>query len=319
MKLSRKNFEQEQAVFSIAKQDDLPKIAQVCKALSLPLRVQIVRQLQDGPLTVPEIAKMNYISISAAVYHVGMLYDSGIIDIVYQTSPHGEVRTCYRCMNRLDINLWFNTPAAAAKTAEYSMGVGQFIECEGCKDCSFVSGGKLYHTSWDNVYMRERFDAQLFFATEGFVTYAFPSNFATLHTCTELSVSLELCSETFNYNNTWKSDVTFWINGIELLTYTCPGDFGGRPGILNPPWWDRGVTQYGEYKTITVNDRGVFLDGEPVSGSPSLKDLRLNASNRVLFRLGNKPDAQYVGGFNLFGKEFGDYPQDIVLKAKYVD
>lgn len=319
MKLSRKNLEQEKAIFSIAKPEDLPKIAQVCKALSLPLRLQIVRQLQERPLSIPEIAKMNFISISAAVYHVEMLYNSGVVDVIYQTSAHGDVRTCYRLMNRLDIDLWINTPTAAEKTVEYSMGVGQFVECEGCKDCSFVSNGKLFHTSWDNVFMRERFDAQLFFATEGFVTYAFPSNFATLHKCIELNISLELCSEIFYYNNYWKSDVTFWINGVELLTYTCPGDFGGRPGILNPPWWDRNVTQYGELKVITVTESGVFLDGQPISKTPKLSDLQLNASNRILFRLGNKPTAQYIGGFNLFGKEFGDYPQDIVLTAKYID
>jgi len=37
----------------------------------------------------------------------------------------------------------------------------------------------------------------------------------------------------------------------------------------------------------------------------------------VAVRIGNKPDAHYVGGFNLFGKHFGDYDQDIILTVEY--
>ena len=33
--------------------------------------------------------------------------------------------------------------------------------------------------------------------------------------------------------------------------------------------------------------------------------------------IGNKPDARHVGGFNLFGKTFGNYEQDIVMSIGY--
>jgi predicted transcriptional regulator len=156
----------------------------------------------------------------------------------------------------------------------------------------------------------------MLWATNGTVTYAFPSYFAVQHTCTEFSISLEICSEAPYFNHDWKSDITFWINGVELATYTCPGDFGNRRGILNPDWWEIGNTQYGEYKVLTVSTRGIYLDGLLVNDKVTLNDLHLADSPAVMFRLGNKPDAQNIGGFNLFGKSFGDYPQDIVLTAK---
>jgi predicted transcriptional regulator len=31
-------------------------------------------------------------------------------------------------------------------------------------------------------------------------------------------------------------------------------------------------------------------------------------------KIGVKPDAKYVGGFNLFGEKFGDYPQSIIMQ-----
>ena len=35
--------------------------------------------------------------------------------------------------------------------------------------------------------------------------------------------------------------------------------------------------------------------------------------NNIHVRIGNKEDAIHKGGFNLFGKSFGDYEQDIVM------
>ena len=33
--------------------------------------------------------------------------------------------------------------------------------------------------------------------------------------------------------------------------------------------------------------------------------------------IGNKEDAKYAGGFNLFGRTFGDYEQDILMELEY--
>ena len=68
-------------------------------------------------------------------------------------------------------------------------------------------------------------------------------------------------------------------------------------------------------KNIKVNNQGVFLDGELVNQNVRLNNLNLDKSNKVLLKIGNKPNAQHVGGFNLFSKNFGDYPIDIELTA----
>lgn len=317
MKLSRTDFEDERANLSIKNQDDYSKIAKICNALSSEVRLKMIEQLQHEPLTVPELAKKNFLSVSATVYNVNCLYESGIIDIVYHQAKGGSVRTCYRMLKDVYINLFLPYDLQDETEVSYSMGVGQFVNCEGSTDCSFVTTEKLYHVSWNNVFIRERFDAQLFFSLNGTVTYAFPSNFATMHNCTELNISLEICSETFEYDNSWKSDITFWINGVELFTYTSPADFGGRRGLLNPNWWKLNASQHGELKVIKITGKGTFLDGELVNKNVTIDCLDLKSSPAVLFKLGNKPDAEYVGGFNIFGSKFGDYPQDIVLTAKY--
>ena len=67
--------------------------------------------------------------------------------------------------------------------------------------------------------------------------------------------------------------------------------------------------------TITINNDGVFLNNQLVNKKVTLDDLKLKNHNRLLFSLYNKLDAEFYGGFNLFGKGFGNHEQDIVLSA----
>ncbi len=47
-----------------------------------------------------------------------------------------------------------------------------------------------------------------------------------------------------------------------------------------------------------------------------LDDLKLHESNAVSFEIGVKEDAVHRGGLNLFGKNFGDFPQAIIMTLK---
>ena len=51
-------------------------------------------------------------------------------------------------------------------------------------------------------------------------------------------------------------------------------------------------------------------------GDVTVDELDLNGKSYVTVRIGNKEDAKYIGGFNIFGKDFGDYAQDIVLSLE---
>ena len=43
----------------------------------------------------------------------------------------------------------------------------------------------------------------------------------------------------------------------------------------------------------------------------------MSKSSFVAVRIGVKPDAAHVGGINLFGRKFGNYPQDLILRIGY--
>lgn len=103
---------------------------------------------------------------------------------------------------------------------------------------------------------------------------------------------------------------------MDCGTWTCPGDFGARRGRLMPPDWPVGSTQYGVLKTWEVRKDGSYLNGERIS-DVTTDMLKVMEKPYIKVRIGNKKDAKYVGGFNLFGKHFGDYDQDIILSMEY--
>jgi predicted transcriptional regulator len=51
----------------------------------------------------------------------------------------------------------------------------------------------------------------------------------------------------------------------------------------------------------------------------TLDDLQLEPGQPIRVRIGVRSDAQNVGGLNLFGRGFGDYPQDLELRLEYAD
>lgn len=136
------------------------------------------------------------------------------------------------------------------------------------------------------------------------------------HKCRELSFSFEICSETLYYNNKWPSDIIVSINGTEVVTFTSPGDFGGRRGKYTPEYWPITSTQFGILKKITVNENGVYVDNIFMHDRVKFDDLKLYEGSAIKLDIGIKEDAEHKGGINLFGKNFGDYPQAIVMIVK---
>ena len=59
-----------------------------------------------------------------------------------------------------------------------------------------------------------------------------------------------------------------------------------------------------------------FLDGEKVS-EETIESLKMKEGYHFSFILKVDENSSHVGGMNLFGKHFGDHPQDIIMKVDY--
>ncbi len=102
----------------------------------------------------------------------------------------------------------------------------------------------------------------------------------------------------------------------KITTFHIKGDYGGRKGIYNPSWWSESNTQYGEYKRFTSPIRAVMRTTRKHRMKRSKASGLLDGYS-FSFTLKVDPDSTNVGGMNLFGKHFGDYAQDIVMKVEY--
>ncbi|MDX1524107.1 MAG: transcriptional regulator, partial [Anaerolineae bacterium] len=167
-----------------------------------------------------------------------------------------------------------------------------------------------------SFYEPDHIQAQLLWFHYGYVEYRFPNRLPPRAVPGTLRLSLEICSEAPMHHDDWPSDITVWINGIEIGTWTSPADFGGKRGVLTPEWWATRNTQYGLLKMWQVKTEGSYIDGVKISAI-RLEDLKITDHDFISVRIGVKPEAANLGGINIFGRHFGNYPQDIVLRLDY--
>ena len=81
-------------------------------------------------------------------------------------------------------------------------------------------------------------------------------------------------------------------------------------------YWPVTSTQFGLLRKVSITDEGVFFDHHLFTDKIKLDDLKLQEGKSVNFEIGVKEDAVHRGGLNLFGKNFGDFPQAIIMTLK---
>lgn len=304
---------------SIARERDHERLCKICHALSAPERVKILHFLQYKNRSLSEISKEIDIPFSSVLRHIDVLLDANIISINYQPSPKGHAKYCALKLLHFETFIEDNVEEENTKQEMLiEMPIGMFSDYQISSPCGMLGKeGPIGEMDDPEIlYSPERAHAECIWFTSGYITYNFPMSHIRQINTSELSFTFELCSEAPYHNNMWPSDITISVNKIELLTYTSPGDFGGRRGKYTPNYWPLTSTQYGLLKKITINEKGVFLDNKLVNTNITFKDLNLLKNQSIEFKLEVKKDAKHCGGINLFGANFGDFPQHIIMKIR---
>ena len=299
---------------NINKKNDFEQIILLGKALSNKDCITIFQTISEQPLSLSEIAKITGISISSVSNHIDTLNAAELIHVYYQPGLKGHMKICNR--KTLGITLDFNSKIKKVKNRKisYEMGVGMFTDCSVSAPCGMANANHFYELDKPNkLFVPEKATAELLWFSSGFVTYKFPNDLKHNEHISSLSFSLELCSEAMYYREKYPSDITFIVNDIELFTWTSPGDFGGRRGKYSPSNWQITSTQFGLLKTFRINSKGVTLDNFLVNQNITLKDLHLDKNDIISLTIKVKEDAIHKGGINIFGKNFGDYDQAIIM------
>lgn len=300
-----------------AYEEQIERIEAVAKALGSTKRLAILNFIGDETRSVLEIAEALQLPISTATQHINLLEKANLLQSELQPASRGLRRMCRRNFDQFIIQLPIDFHSKEANV-EIAMPIGSFSQIEAHPTCGILGEigiiGRLDDPA--SFFEPERIYAQMIWFHQGIINYNFPNRIPHNINLNTLEVSFEACSAAPLHNLEWPSDITVWINDIEVGTWTSPADYGGERGLLTPEWWGTQNTQYGQHKLWKVTRDGSYIDGMRCS-AVTVNELKLSEGDAIQVRIGVKANAHNVGGVALFGRKFGNYPQDITIKARY--
>lgn len=300
--------------------DEVEKSSKIFHALASPARLKILQLIEDKPLNISKISTLMNIPMSSTALAINILEDAGLVITTSSPGLRGSQKLCALKTDSIYLQIKKNElPGENTNVIIEQIPIGNYFDFSVEPPCGIVTSDGFISAE-DSVYgfyAQEHSFAQLLWLTRGFVEYRFPTyrlkNYPNMKS---IEFSFELCSEAPGYCNDWKSDIAVYFNGTHIGFVHSLGDFGNRRGLLNPDWWDHNNTQYGLIHSILITATGTLIDDQPVSDF-NLNSLNIGTENSINLRLAVDSTSHYKGGMNLFGEKFGDYSQNIRMKAIY--
>lgn len=289
----------------------------IFKALGSEIRVKIIETLlENNGMNMNELASALNISNSALTGHIKKLEDCRLVAISSEPSRHGNQKICTVHLDKILVEI--NSEDKTKDIYEIDIKVGHYSDYVIYPTCGLASSEALIGEVDDPRYFAhpDHLNADILWFTRGYVEYIIPNFLPVSQKIDQITISLELGSEAPGCNDNWPSDIHFYINGKLIGYWTSPGDFGNVKGIFTPKWWYPNWNQYGLLKLIMINNEGTFIDGLQIS-NVSLKEFDLDYKSAIKFRLAVPDDTAHIGGLTIYGKNYGNYNQDINVRINY--
>jgi predicted transcriptional regulator len=298
---------------TINPQDDVGLV----KGLSSPMRLQILQVLRRiGPMNVNQISRHLSLPQSTIATNIQALETAGLIQTELVKAAKGQQKVCSVRFDEIVIRLDGAPTQQQDDLIEVSMPLGLYTGYQVSAPCGLCSPDGIIGLLDvpDHFLDPSRMQASLIWFGRGYVEYKFPNNAKILNTAIEsVEFAMELSSEVPGTNSDWPSDISLWVNDVLIGTWTSPGDFGDHRGIYTPRWWKLEGSQYGKLTTWKISEDGSFLGGARLS-DVTLEQLDLASHHSLRVKIGIDDDAKHPGGVNIFGRGFGNYDQDILMR-----
>ena len=289
----------------------------IFKALGSEVRVEIVKILsENNGMNMNELAGRLNITNGALTSHIRKLEDCGIVMITNESAGHGNQK---KCTVRLDKILIEVNPQEDIKNIyQTDIKVGHYSDYNVYPTCGLASNQAIIGEVDDTRYFAhpDRYEADILWFTRGYVEYIIPNFIPFGQQIDQITISLEIASEAPGVNDVWPSDISFFINDKKVAVWTSPGDFGSVRGIFTPDWWFPNWNQYGQLKNLVINSKATYIDGLQVS-DVSISDFKFDCHSTIKLKMEVEDTAEHIGGLTVFGKNFGNYNQDIAVRINY--
>ena len=289
----------------------------IFKALSSETRMSVLELLQkEGAMSITAIAERLKLTAGSLTPHIRALQDCGLITVTMAEGRHGTMKICSAAVGSIIVSA--PEISMTENMYETEIGIGQYTNYEVRPTCGICTPEHIIGQEDVPGYFSdmERTDAHILWFSTGYVEYMLPCFLKEGQQPLELQISMEISSEAPGVQEHWPSDIYFRMNGVNLGYWTSPGDFGRIRGIYNPSWWFPNWNQHGLFKLLSINEQGTFMDGGRISDA-TIGDIRIRPGRAICFRIEVPETARHAGGATLFGKGFGNYPQDIRMRMHY--
>ncbi|NHN28935.1 ArsR/SmtB family transcription factor [Paenibacillus agricola] len=286
------------------------------EALASEVRLRILDLLAEQPMNVKDLAASLGLSSAIVTMHIKKLEKATLIATRMIRKEGGTHKICSLATRSIEIMLP-NGATVERAHHETKIPIGHYTAFNVYPTCGLATKEQIIGQYDDPRYFLDpdRMHARILWFSKGFVEYTIPNYSLHSQQLEEIQISMELSSEAPGINEQWPSDIRFYMNGICLGEWTSPGDYGHTRGRLTPSWWLNNVNQYGLLKVIRIDQTGTYMDGKQIS-DVTIDALSLHKKFWTL-RFAVEEDSRHVGGLSLFGEGFGNYNQDIELKAYY--
>lgn len=290
----------------------------IIHAFDSATRIDILNLLAHKKMNITQVAKTLHYSKAIISKHIRILKQA---NLVFETKePGGDHRQ--KILSVHSDSFLFNLPQRIYPSylrKDFDIPLGNYFSANNITPtCGLVDENKIIGRVDDpDIFLSpQRFTTKLLWFSKGSIEYIIPNPFVNLVRPELIETSFEISSEFPASNNNWPSDISFWFNDVKVGTWTVPGNFSDVRGKLTPSWWRSDFSQYGILKHLRVSREDSSIDGVYLSYK-NLSDLNLENSRTLKFKIGIDPRSSNQGGLTIFGKNFGNYNQDIHLTAYY--
>lgn len=290
---------------------------EIFKALGSNIRIEIIKILRENNgMSMNDLATRLNITNGALTGHIKKLEECGLVSITTDSAVHGNQKICSVHLDKILIDL--DPPEEEINVYQTELKVGHYSNYDVYPTCGLSSPTAVIGQVDDIRYFAhpDRYNADIIWFSKGFIEYTIPNFVPYKHEIDKITISAELGSEAPSVNNVWPSDISFYLNDVFIGCWTSAGDFGDIKGIFNPDWWHPNWNQYGILKLLVINKTGTYMDGLKISDI-RIQDLNLTDQSTIRLKMSVNDDAEHIGGLTIFGKNFGNYNQDINVRINY--
>lgn len=287
----------------------------VYEALASEVRLNILQKISQKEYSLTELADELGMSKAVVTKHVQKLEQVHLVQASRGVTGHKKVPRLM--VDSIEVEF----PCKIYSSYSFyqdDIQVGHYTRFEVCPTCGLVGlDGNIGKFDDPRSFVDpNHYNAAMIWFSSGYVEYMIPNRLEKEQTPKMLEISMELASEFPYSNNMWPSDISFFVNGVKVGTWTCPGNFSDTRGFYTPQWWGDDLSQYGLLKHLRVSESETSIDGQVLS-QVGLADLKLGEKTFIVLRIAASKEEVHSGGVTIFGRGFGNYDQSISVSLYY--